>query len=162
HAGSPARDHDVQSNASAAAYFRPPATSSVERCRRRTAVNSLLTRRRLGRLLLRHLRGRHLDARQRQCRLLLSGRLCTLLLDERSQQVDRQREQRRRVVLRRDLRDRLEIAELDRSGIELEYTRSFRQLLRRLKLALGVDHLRATLTLGLRLPRHRTLHLLWQ
>src|SRR5271169_1984440 len=74
--------------------------------------------------------------------------------------VDRDREDDRRVLLRRDLREGLEIAKMDGHGFVLEHLRGLGQLFARLELAGGVDDLGALLALRFGLLRHGPLHLL--
>ena len=57
-----------------------------------------------------------------------------------------------------DLEQRLQVAQLQRDRVLLDHERRVLQPLGRLVLALGVDHLRAPLALGLRLAGHRALH----
>jgi hypothetical protein len=63
------------------------------------------------------------------------------------------------VPLGGDLRQRLQIAELQRGLLRREHRRRRGQPLRRLVLALGVDHLGALLALRLGLARDGALHL---
>ena len=72
--------------------------------------------------------------------------------------VDRRREDDRRRVRRADLDQRLQVAELQRDRVRLDHHRRVLEPLGGLELALGGDHLRAPLALGLGLPRHRALH----
>ena len=67
-----------------------------------------------------------------------------------------------RVLLGRDLGQRLQVAQLDGDRRLLHDERGIVQLLRRLELALGVDDLRPLLAFRLRLPGHRALHRLRQ
>ena len=83
-------------------------------------------------------------------------------LQERLEQVDRDREERRRVVLRGDLVERLEVPELKRHGLRLHERRRFDQLLGGLELPLRVDDLGPPFPLRLRLLGDRALHLLRQ
>src|SRR2546426_5014544 len=69
---------------------------------------------------------------------------------------------RSRGPLGRDLPHGLEIAELDGDRMPRQALRRLRELRRRLELAVGVDDLGPPLALGLRLLRHRTLHVLRQ
>ncbi len=55
-----------------------------------------------------------------------------------------------------------QVAQLERVGRLHHHVRRLAQALRRLELALRVDHLRASLALGLGLLGHRALHLLRQ
>src|SRR5438270_48571 len=79
-------------------------------------------------------------------------------LEERSDQVDRRREDDRRRVAGTKLEQRLQVAQLQGDRVRLDHDRRVLQLLGRLELALGVDDLRAPLALGLRLTRHGALH----
>src|SRR5882672_2766339 len=81
---------------------------------------------------------------------------------EGSQEIDRDREDGRRVVLGRDLGQGLEVAQLHRRRLLRDHRRGLGQARRRLVLALGVDDLRPPLALGLGLARDRPLHLLRQ
>src|SRR5919106_5857490 len=83
-------------------------------------------------------------------------------LFEPSQQLQREQEHERRVPLRGDLDHRGEDTELHGRGMPLELARRPGQGLGRLELALGVDHLRPSLPLRLRLSRHRPAHRLRQ
>ena len=82
-----------------------------------------------------------------------------VLREEALDEVDRQREDDRRVLLGRDLRQRLQVAQLQRRRLAADDLGGLGELLRRLELALRVDDLRALLALGLRLLRHGALHL---
>ena len=73
-------------------------------------------------------------------------------------QVERQREDDRRVLVDPDLGQGLEVAQLERAGRRADHLGGVAQPLRRLELALRVDHLGAALALGLRLAGHRALH----
>src|SRR5690242_19382889 len=73
--------------------------------------------------------------------------------DDRLEQVDRNREHRRGVVLGRDLGERLEIPELHRERLRGEDPGRLGELLAGLELALGVDDLGPALPLRLRLAR---------
>ena len=79
---------------------------------------------------------------------------------ERLQHLDRRREDDRRRLRRAELEQRLQVAQLQRDRVRLDHERRVLQPLGGLELALGVDHLRAPLALGLRLARHRALHAL--
>jgi hypothetical protein len=92
----------------------------------------------------------------------LAGLLALLQAAHEAHQLERHREEDRRVLLGRNLGERLQVAERHRCRFALDDGRRLRQLLRRLQLALGVDDLRALLALGFRLARHRALHLLRQ
>src|SRR5215217_3780010 len=85
-------------------------------------------------------------------------RLPASSVEERLQQVERQREDDRRVLVRPHLEQRLEVAQVERGGLPADDRRRSGQLLRGLELALGVDDLRPALALGLGLARHRSLH----
>src|SRR5258707_12838563 len=73
--------------------------------------------------------------------------------DDRLEQVDRDREHRRGVVLGRDLGEGLEVAELHRERLRGEDPGGLGELLAGLELAFGVDDLGAALALGFRLAR---------
>ena len=77
---------------------------------------------------------------------------------QRAQDVDRDRQDRRRVVRRGDLEQRLQVAELERDRARGDAIGGHAELLGGLVLALRADDLRAPLALGLGLPRHRALH----
>src|SRR2546430_4374287 len=81
-------------------------------------------------------------------------------MEQRAEEVQRQREEGRRGPLGCDLRNALEIPELDGDRVPREALGRLRELRRRLKLAVGVDDLGAPLALGLRLLGHRALHVL--
>ena len=83
-------------------------------------------------------------------------------LDKGFQQVDREREDDRRVLVHADVDQRLQVAELERRRVAAEDLGRLGQLLRRLELAVGGDDLRPPLALGLGLARDRPLHLLRQ
>ena len=72
--------------------------------------------------------------------------------------VDRRREDDRGRGRRADLDQRLQVAQLQRDRVRLDHHRRVLQPLGGLELALGRDHLRAPLALGLGLARHRALH----
>src|SRR6185436_7315754 len=69
------------------------------------------------------------------------GRGTRYALKKWPEELDRNREDRGRVVLRRDLGDRLEIAQLKRARLGAQHTGRLGQRFRGLYLALGVDHL---------------------
>jgi hypothetical protein len=77
---------------------------------------------------------------------------------QRAQQIDRQRKHDRRVLVGRDRRQRLQVAQLHRLRLQREPLRGLQQLLRRLQFAFRVNHLRAPLAFGLGLPRDRADH----
>src|SRR5436309_15227842 len=79
-------------------------------------------------------------------------------LDERLEEVDRHREDRRRVALGAHLEQGLKESELYRDRMLADPLRSLGELLGCLELALGGDDLRPPLALRLSLPRHRPLH----
>ena len=80
-------------------------------------------------------------------------------LDERLEEVDRRREDDRGRVRRADLEQRLQVAELQRRSACSDITcGGVLQPLGGLVLALGADHLRTPLALGLGLAGHRALH----
>src|SRR5439155_13086190 len=81
---------------------------------------------------------------------------------ERLQELDRNREDGGRVVLGRDLGERLQVAQLHRRGLAPDDRRGLGEARRRLVLALGVDDFGAALALGLGLARDGALHLLGQ
>src|SRR5690242_16879840 len=68
-------------------------------------------------------------------------------VEERLEELDREREQDRRVLLGRDLDERLEVAELQGAGRAGDDVGRLSELLGGLELALGGDHLRAPLAL---------------
>src|SRR6185295_16651913 len=67
--------------------------------------------------------------------------------DQRLEQIDRHREDRGRVVLGRDLGQRLKIAKLHGERLSCKHRGRLRELLARLELPLGVDDLGAALAL---------------
>src|SRR3546814_8688415 len=71
---------------------------------------------------------------------------------ERFDQLHRQREQDRGTLLPGDLGQRLQVAQLDRTRVAAEQLGRLHQLLGRLLLAFGMDHLGAAHALGLGLP----------
>src|SRR6202140_5746447 len=73
--------------------------------------------------------------------------------EEGLDEVDRHREDGGARLLRADLHQGLEIAELERGGMGVDDVGRHAQLLRGLVLALGRDHLAAALALRLGLPR---------
>src|SRR5712692_5193755 len=81
---------------------------------------------------------------------------------ERLEQIDRQRKDRRRIMLGRDLGERLQIAQLQRDRAVPHDLGRLGQPLRRLEFSLCRDHLGAPLALGLGLRRDRPLHILRQ
>src|SRR5256886_7421044 len=81
-------------------------------------------------------------------------------LEQRAEEIERQREKGGRGPLRRDLAHGLQIPELDGDRMPRENLGRVGQLRRRLKLAVGVDDLGPPLALGLRLLGHRALHVL--
>src|SRR5262245_18237614 len=81
-------------------------------------------------------------------------------LSERVDELDRQREDDRRVLVDTHLEQGLQVAQLEGGRVLGDDVRGLRELLSRLELTLGVDDLGAPLSLGLRLTRHRPLHLL--
>ena len=85
-------------------------------------------------------------------------------LGEGAQQVERDREDRRRGVVRarRDLEQRLQVAQLERRRVARQHLGRLGELLGRLELALGADDLGAPLALGLGLTGHGPLHALRQ
>src|SRR5579859_5258871 len=76
--------------------------------------------------------------------------------EESLEQVDRDREDRGRVLFGRDLRHRLEVAQLNGGGLGADDLGGHRQLFRGLELAFGVDDLGAALALGFGLDRKST------
>src|SRR5580658_3823248 len=74
--------------------------------------------------------------------------------------IHRQREHDRRVLLDADLRQRLQIAKLDGRRLLLQNLRRIRQFCRGFKLALGVNNLGPALALCLRLLGDGALHVL--
>ncbi len=74
------------------------------------------------------------------------------------EELDRDREDDRRVVRRADLEQRLQVAELHGDRLLRHHRRGVLEPLGGLELALGRDDLRAPLALGLGLARHRALH----
>src|SRR6266571_7873594 len=81
-----------------------------------------------------------------------SGRAAPDRLEQPLEEVNGDREDRRRVLLGGDLGHRLQIAQLDGRGLGTDDAGRHRQLLGSLQLAFGVDDLGAPLTLRLRLP----------
>src|SRR5256885_9494050 len=77
--------------------------------------------------------------------------------EESLEQIDRDREEGRRVVLGGDLRHRLQVAQLDGGGLRADDVRGLGELLRRLQLALRIDDLGPALPLRLGLSRNRAL-----
>src|SRR5262249_31768688 len=69
--------------------------------------------------------------------------------EERPNEIDRQREDERGVLLRGDLGERLQVAELQGHRVPSQLLGRLRQRGRRLALAVGVDDLGALLALGL-------------
>src|SRR4051812_34187929 len=65
------------------------------------------------------------------------------LVEEGPEHVDRQREDDRRALVPADVRQRLEVAKLDRDGVRADHVSRLGEPCRRLELALGVDHLGA-------------------
>ena len=114
-------------------------------------------RRRRGRLLRGGALGRRARRRRRRGR---RRRLLDRLrhVGERPQDVDRDRQDRGRVVRRRDLQQGLQIAQLQGDRARGDAIGGLAQLLGGLVLALRADDLRAPLALGLCLTRHRALH----
>src|SRR5579859_3964477 len=85
-------------------------------------------------------------------------RVCPGNLQERLDQVKRQREDDGRVFLYGDFCQRLQVAQLQCAGLRPDDISSLCQLAGSLQLTFGVDDLGAFLTLGLSLFRHRALH----
>src|SRR5208282_5643707 len=83
-------------------------------------------------------------------------------LAKRLEQIDWEGEHGGRIVLGRDLGERLQVAKLERDRAFAHYFRRLGQALRRLKFALGRDHLGAPFALGLGLRSDRALHVLRQ
>src|SRR5204863_981615 len=81
-------------------------------------------------------------------------------VEQRPDEIDRQREHDRRILLPADLQQRLEVAQLDRDRVLADDVGGLRELGRGLELALGVDDLGAPLALGLGLAGDRALHVL--
>src|SRR5579862_7333816 len=77
------------------------------------------------------------------------------LRQEQREQVDRRREDDRRRGRRGDLDQGLQVAQLQRDRMGLDHDGGILEPLRGLVFALGRDHLRAALALGLRLTGHR-------
>ena len=75
-------------------------------------------------------------------------------------EIDRNWEDDRRTPLTRNVEQRGQVAELHRLGNGCQDPGSIKQFLRRLLLALGIDHLGAASTLGFGLARDRTHHVL--
>src|SRR5205085_9796352 len=84
------------------------------------------------------------------------------LAEERRKQVDRDREDDRRVALGRYLGQGLQVAQLQGLRLRADHPRRVGQRLGGLELPAGVDDLGALLALGLGLARHRALHRLGQ
>jgi hypothetical protein len=80
-------------------------------------------------------------------------------VDERLHDVERQREDDGGILLTADLGQRLQIAELQRGRVAGDHVGGVAQPPRGLELALGVDHVRPSLSLRLGAERHRALHL---
>src|SRR5207237_1195617 len=97
----------------------------------------------------------YLRGRQRRGRTS-GGRLG---LEEETEQVDGDRKNRRRGLLRADLDERLQIAQLQRGRMRVDEVRRRPELLGGLVLALGGDDLATALALRLGLPGHGALHL---
>ena len=81
---------------------------------------------------------------------------------ERFEQIDWHWEHRGRIVLGRDLGERLQIAQLQRDGALAHDLGGFRQALRGLEFPLRCDYLRTPFAFGLGLRRDRALHVLRQ
>src|SRR5208337_2832688 len=77
-------------------------------------------------------------------------------------QIDGKGEDDGRALLRRDLHQGRQVAELEGHGVQGEDVGGLMELGRRLELTLGADDLRPPLTLGLSLARDGALHLLGQ
>src|SRR6266487_6094834 len=97
------------------------------RCKTRSIMRSILFR----------------DLRTRLCRM------ATQRLQHRLNQIEREREDDRRVLLNRDLCQCLEEAQLQGTRLRSNDTSGLGQLRRCLQLAFSMDDLRALLTLGL-------------
>jgi hypothetical protein len=78
-------------------------------------------------------------------------------VEERTDEIDGQRKDDRRVVAAADLREGLEVAKLQRGRAATDDLRGIAYPLGGLKLAFGVDDLGAALPFRLCLARHRTL-----
>src|SRR5271154_2887905 len=81
---------------------------------------------------------------------------------ERLQQIDRQRKHRRRVVIGRDLLERLQVSKLKRDWTLAHDLGRVREPLRRLEFTFRRDRLGAPLAFRLSLRRDRALHVLRQ
>src|SRR3954470_20449528 len=109
---------------------------------------------RTGRLLWDRRRGRpRTESRPGHLRLRL------VALEKRLEKLDGQGEDGGRRLLGADLDERLQVPELQRRRMRFDDVGGHAELLRGLVLALGRDDLGAPLALGLRLARHRPLHL---
>src|SRR6266545_1383144 len=101
-------------------------------------------------------------ARQPRSRLAAAVAAAADPVEQRADQVHRQREEGGGVPLGGDLPHRLQIAQLHGDRKAHEDLRGLAELGGGLELALGVDDLGPALALGLGLLGHRALHVLWQ
>src|SRR5208282_1939170 len=94
--------------------------------------------------------------------LRLVGVAAACQLAKGLEQIDREGKHGGRIMLGRDLGERLQVAKLERDRAFAHDFRRLGQALRRLKFALGRDHLGAPFALGLGLRGDRALHVLRQ